>query len=157
MIFKVSPNRSFASDVVASEETPLSKKTHVEMFVVSFCISLAACLLTINTTGEVCFRLYKAWVVPGLCMSYELFGFECPACGLTRSFISFARMDFAKAFAFHRVGPVFAILVLLQLPYRLWCIKHWPHRSLPRRVTRSIGYCLLFALITNWLLGQLGI
>lgn len=140
-----------------NNELLLSKKTHMEMLIISLCVCIAALLLKINDAGKVCFVLYDEWVAPGICMSYELLGIECPACGLTRSFISFARMDFARAFSFNRVGPIFALLVLFQLPYRWWCLRHWPRGAFSRKTTRFVGYLLLGALVINWLMLQLGV
>jgi hypothetical protein len=140
-----------------SSELLLSKQTHIEMLIVSLCVCLAALLLKINDAGKVCFVLYEGWVAPGLCTSYELLGIECPACGLTRSFISFARLDIGRAFSFNRIGPIFALLVLFQIPYRLWCVRNWPHGAFSRKTTRNVGYLLLVALVMNWLLLQFNI
>jgi len=35
------------------------------------------------------------------CIMYHIIGVPCPACGLTRAFISVARFDFRQAFAYH--------------------------------------------------------
>ncbi|MCL2406170.1 MAG: DUF2752 domain-containing protein [Defluviitaleaceae bacterium] len=32
---------------------------------------------------------------------YHIIGLPCPACGLTRAFISLARLEFSQAFAYH--------------------------------------------------------
>jgi hypothetical protein len=140
-----------------NKELLLSKKTHIEMLIVSLCVCVAALLLKINDAGNVCFVLYEQWVAPGLCTSYELLGIECPACGLTRSFICFARLDIARAFSFNRIGPIFAVLVLFQIPYRVWCVRNWPRGAFSRKTTRSVGYLLLAALVVNWLLLQFNI
>ena len=44
------------------------------------------------------------------CIIYHVAGIPCPACGLTRAFISLARLDFGQAFAY---PPLFLAVILL--------------------------------------------
>ena len=41
------------------------------------------------------------------CILYHIIGIPCPACGLTRAFVSLARLDLAQAFAYH---PLFVFV-----------------------------------------------
>jgi hypothetical protein len=65
-------------------------------------------------------------VLPGTCVSRYVFGFPCPACGLTRSFVALAHGEPARAFAFNPAGVLLFALVALQLPWRaaqIWRIR----------------------------------
>jgi len=48
------------------------------------------------------------------CIFYHITGLPCPACGLTRAFISLARFDLRQAFAYH---PLLFLVPFLPLLY----------------------------------------
>lgn len=58
------------------------------------------------------------WIVPAdvqkvpLCFFKYLTGFDCPGCGLTRSFLSLARGHFLSAFRYNAAGPFIYLLFL---------------------------------------------
>lgn len=70
------------------------------------------------------------WSVPPLCLFQNLFGLECWGCGLTRSFTYMGHLEPAMALDRHRMGPVFFLLVVAQIPLRSW--RAW-------RITRGHG------------------
>ncbi len=47
------------------------------------------------------------------CGFKELTGYSCPSCGLTRSLYSTSHFHFGDAFAFHLLGPVIYLLLIL--------------------------------------------
>ena len=47
------------------------------------------------------------------CLIKSVFGIPCPACGMTRAWLSFCRGDFAGAFMFHPLFLLPAIIVVL--------------------------------------------
>jgi hypothetical protein len=49
-------------------------------------------------------------------------GQDCLGCGLTRSFTYTAEGALSAAFERHRLGPPLFLLVLAQIPYRLWAL-----------------------------------
>ena len=52
----------------------------------------------------------------GLCLLHNLFGVECPFCGMTRSFVALAHGHVENAFRFHPAGPLlFVTMVVLVL------------------------------------------
>ncbi len=59
---------------------------------------------------------------PFRCWLHDVTGIQCGLCGLSRSFCSLARGDFAGAVHFHRLGPVVFALFCLEVPYRLWAV-----------------------------------
>lgn len=65
------------------------------------------------------------WRLPESCLVKATTGGSCPGCGLTRSFVSGARLDPA-AFRFHPLGPLLLLALVLQIPYRAYRI--WGRR-----------------------------
>ena len=56
------------------------------------------------------------------CVLYELTGIKCPGCGITRMFVSLARLDFAAAFSYNQLifitGPfILAYLLCSEAKY----------------------------------------
>src|SRR3982751_3562109 len=47
------------------------------------------------------------------CMFHNLFGVDCPFCGLTRSFVSLAHGQIGRAFEFHPAGPLLFVAMLV--------------------------------------------
>lgn len=56
--------------------------------------------------------------IPGTCAFESFFGLRCPGCGLTRSFVLTAHLDFSEAFRLHPLGPIGFLAVLVQIPWR---------------------------------------
>lgn len=50
---------------------------------------------------------------PSICLLHSLTGYDCPSCGLTRSFIAFTHGNFNDAVRFHPAG--FTIFILLSV------------------------------------------
>lgn len=46
------------------------------------------------------------------CILYHVIGLPCPACGLTRAFVSLVRLEFGQAFAYH---PLFFLVPFVPL------------------------------------------
>ncbi len=94
--------------------------------------------------------------LPGMCASKSLFGFDCPGCGLTRSFVALAHGDLRGAIALHAVGPAFFAFAVVQVPYRLW--RRARERGLdpdaqvgPRSSWLGApGVALVLALVARW-------
>ena len=59
--------------------------------------ALAGYVVLFDTTG---------WGIP--CVLYETTRLKCGGCGLTRAAVSLLRLDFAAAFSYHALWPVFA-------------------------------------------------
>jgi uncharacterized protein DUF2752 len=95
--------------------------------------------------------------LPELCLMRRASGLSCPGCGLTRSFISLAHGDVARAWSYNPSGPLLFFLVALQVPFRalqVWRIRcGWPELN-----TGMVGPIALgtFALVMvgQWMLGM---
>lgn len=98
--------------------------------------------------------------LPQMCSAQRMFSIDCPGCGLTRSFVLAAHGELGQAFAVHPVGTLFFILLVLQIPWRLWQGLQTYRR---RRVWRSgrlewgTGAILLFAAFLWWTLKSTGL
>ena len=76
------------------------------------------------------------WQVPPLCLFSNLTGIDCLGCGLTRSFTYLGHGDWNSALDRHRLGPIFYVLVLSQLPLR--AVRLWRTRGVG--VAAADGY-----------------
>lgn len=68
-------------------------------------------LLTLLSSGAL---LYSFLTKQSSCAFYHLLGIPCPACGMTRSYISLLKLDISKAFYYH---PLFFLVPLLLYAY----------------------------------------
>jgi len=90
---------------------------------------------------------------PFRCWLHDVMGIQCGLCGLSRSFCSLARGDFAGAVHFHRLGPVVFALFCLEVPYRLWAVAAG-RRGIPTRWVRlhtRVVVVVCGAILVNWM------
>ena len=98
---------------------------HVAILVLSVMAVFVARALDVSRQSQVVIPGVNV-ALPGLCTYRQLVGHDCPGCGLTRSFVSFAHGDAAGAWSYNVVCPVFFVLVLFQIPFRalqIWRLK----------------------------------
>jgi len=70
------------------------------------------------------------WInIPGIvqisapeCPSRMVTGVPCPICGITTSSMLYFDGDFKGSFEAHPLGPIFATLMILSIPYNLWIL-----------------------------------
>jgi hypothetical protein len=89
---------------------------------------LGACMTTLD--GEqVAMAGLERYPLPTLCSSRWL-GVQCPTCGVTRSIIELMHGNLSDSLAFHRVGWLILVFIMLQIPYRIVRLrcptKRWP-------------------------------
>lgn len=101
--------------------------------------------------------------LPETCGSKIYLNSTCPGCGLTRSVVYSSRLD-PRAWDLNRMGPIFFIVFVIQIPYRLWRLS-WARQIIAKDemtdsgrdyikdslLGRSIRYGLMIALTINWL------
>lgn len=122
-------------------------------------VILGTFLLQVRPDQRVAVRGLAAFPLPELCGTKLLWGFECPACGLTRSFIFAGRGDWLRALELNRVGFLMMLAVVAQLPYRLTMLSRL-RRGTP--IADSVwpklaAWTIIAALIVNWGLKLVGI
>lgn len=76
--------------------------------------------VVLRTDGQAVFFSVGSYTItlPSVCLFRNFMGVECAGCGLTRCFIALAGGDFSAALQHNRVGVLFFLGVLFQLPYR---------------------------------------
>lgn len=70
---------------------------------------------------------FVPWPLPPTCIYQNLWGLDCPGCGLTRCFVSLAHGQWSMAWKYHPVGIVLFVFIVVQIPYRSW--KIWRIRT----------------------------
>lgn len=89
--------------------------------------------------------------LPPTCMTRALFDMNCPACGLTRSFVHLADGDLLRSFGANRVGWLLAALVLLQIPLRIAVLSGRVQPRHPLVEWQSLALLAIAALlVVNW-------
>ena len=117
----------------------------------SIAVVVLAFTMSVRDDQRVGLGLLPDWPLPELCQSKSLLGWNCPGCGLTRSFIHLAHGNLAASLSVHRVGWVLALGVVLQIPYRLWALRSQSGLPLGQRAPTAVALCVIVLLIANWL------
>ena len=98
--------------------------------------------------------------LPTLCWIRAATGYECPTCGLSRSFVTFFHGDLVHAFRFHPVGPVLAIgtVMVLVAVFGLAVAEREPLSGRPvfTRALTLVAGGALFAGVVRMLVGGIG-
>lgn len=121
------------------------------MLGLSVAVIVLACLLSVRGDQRVEFGAFHGWPIPELCQSKALFGVDCPGCGLTRSFIYLAHGDFTASFHRHRLGWLLALVVVVQVPYRVWAIRSGNAAPLGTKLPWAGMWTIMLLLIANWI------
>ncbi len=122
---------------------------HIVVLVLSIVVIFASVVLGIDRVGEA-FYGFK-WNIH--CAMKHTFGLQCALCGMTHSFSEMASGDIAKAFEYHRLGPVAFIFVVFQIAYRAAVLSKGFRRTKNqlKKWNKRIVFVLLAAIIINWL------
>jgi hypothetical protein len=145
-----------ASAAPHAEAPPAGPAAHGDDFhrlvlVLSMVVLLLAFLLQVRDDQRVAFSLLPAWPLPEVCQSRVLLGWDCPGCGLTRSFVHLAHADLPTSVAVHPLGWLVALFVAAQLPYRLWALRSPGGAPLGQRIPWAITASVLVLLVASWL------
>ncbi len=135
------------------QATPGGCGPHVDILLACAGICLAAIVLRLDAQGRLLLPFLNHYPLPATCLTRVLFHLNCPTCGLTRSFVATAHGEFARASAFHRVGPFLFLLVFLEVPIRAYALLRGipPGRLLGRRWGRFLLWAVPGALLANWI------
>jgi hypothetical protein len=124
---------------------------HREMLLVTTVILIGSFVLKVRADQRVAPRGFPGYPLPETCHTRALFGMKCPGCGLTRSFIYLAEGSWNTSLASHRIGWLMALAVLLQLPYRVLCLRWGEPPPWGLFAARCFGYFLIAALVGSWI------
>lgn|ERR1051325_1796326 len=125
------------------------------MLVIACIVIVGAFTLRVQAGDQVGLMGMSDFVLPPLCLSRAWFGIHCPGCGLTRSFIYLAQGDWVASWEMHHLGWLLAVMVVLQIPYRIYGLCCPQKVLLQRRVRDGIAQILIALLIVNWAIGIL--
>ncbi len=131
---------------------------HVVLLAVA--IAVLAMSFVMRSVGEELVYLPGSYIpLPPSCASRQLFGIDCPGCGLTRSFIAISSGQWQRAWHFNPGSFFVYLFVLGQIPwrgYQIWRIltNRFPVFSIWLFVPLGIAAgCLLL----QWILKLIGI
>ena len=140
-----------SSGSAAAPRTNNLRRYHLWMLLVSAAVLLAAFLLRVRSDQRVELVILPNLPLPELCQSRIVFGVDCPGCGLTRSFVYLAAGEIEASLAVNPVGWLFAAVVMLQIPYRLWAVCTDDGRPLGRRIPWVFIWVPFALLVATWL------
>jgi hypothetical protein len=125
------------------------------MLVIACVVIAGSFSLRVQSDDQVGLFGLSEFVLPPLCLSRACFGVQCPGCGLTRSFIFLAQGNWQSSWESHHLGWLLAVLVLLQIPYRIHGLLTPRSALIPSKTRFWIAQTLIALLIGNWLIGLL--
>lgn len=129
------------------------RERHWTVLAVSLAVIVLSCCLEVRDDQRVALTGLSRFPVPETCMSRTWFGIPCPGCGLTRSFIHLAHGRLAQSVATHHVGWILALVVVLQVPYRVLALRRSPPGGLNSPWPDRVSFALIVLLFGNWFLG----
>lgn len=133
------------------QKSALPLEMGVLIIVISWLIT--ARILTLNENQEVILPFLKNYPFPTICYFKNIFGIDCPSCGLTRSVIYWVHGDYVEAWKLHRLSIFILIILLIQIPYRLFILifrKRITYFS-ERRWLFLVSYIFILAFMGNWI------
>ena len=128
------------------------REFHLVVLIVCTCVLGLAAILEVREGRQV---LIPVWNVPlpEVCSFKRMTGLGCPGCGLTRSFISLAHGQLARAWYYNPAGLLWFGLCAAQIPFRLWQLvrwyRQWPPVHWPLVTTTWI--VALLSLAVTWI------
>ena len=131
------------------------RRHHRAMLALVGIIVALTILLQVRQDQRIEFIFLPEFPLPHTCLSRALMDWNCPLCGLTRSFIFLARGRWADSVGVHSLGWFVALVVVAQIPYRIVALKSADGLPLGRVFPRAFAYTFIGMLFVNWLIGLL--
>ncbi len=100
---------------------------HLPWLFVGFAVPAIAFAMSVHNNDQVAFQGIESYQLPEVCLSRRFLGITCPGCGLTRSIIFLVHGNFAASYAIHHMGWLIFLMIIAQIPYRIWCL--WGGRT----------------------------
>lgn len=129
------------------------KKEQLLQLLFAAAIVLLSVILSPGTSQDDRVTIF-GFKTPVLCLHRLIFNEPCAGCGLTRSFVSFAHGDVEASYKFHRLGIPLFLVILFQIPLRLYLMKVGinGYTSLMRKLVWVPGVICMIALFINWII-----
>jgi hypothetical protein len=84
------------------------------------------------------------------CAIKQMTGYSCPTCGLTRSFHAGANLNITQAFAFHIIGPLLLLSVVLL--FVKFSLESATGKAVQLKIKHSITKIVLLTIGIIWVL-----
>ena len=91
--------------------------------------------------------------LPESCTAKIFMGFECPACGMTRAFISISDGQFSNAWTFNPASFVVYLFVAIQIPwqsFQMWLI-HRGNRAVESSWIYVLPILTILSMFLQWI------
>ena len=111
-----------------------------------------------DNTGNVRLPGFET-ALPTFCMLKREYNIDCPGCGLTRCFLSMGHGQVASAWDYHPTGVPLFVLLVAQIPYRLYQIRRL-RRGRPEFAHWALLpllWLFVIAILGQWVLRVTGI
>ena len=131
----------------------VSRSRHIEMLVIASLALVASFLLNVGPGDRVHVTCLPNCLIPKTCLTHDIFGVDCPGCGLTRSFVHIVHLDWKVSWDMHRLGWLMFLATLLQIPYRAQALLSKNGSIVPVSLAKTFGSVLIVLLLVNWLGG----
>jgi hypothetical protein len=133
---------------------PQDRQSHITWLTVFLLLLLVPSLIAFDPAQGSSLRLF-GWSLPSACPSRQYLDFECPGCGLTRSFVAVTHGEWGFSFACHRLGILLYIFFALRVPVHAWLLARPHEAGRPALVKAYNGsaWCMIVLLLVNWGLG----
>jgi len=144
------------SDRRSSYEVPQLSSSrvryHTSILIAAVLIIATASFFQLQHHGKVALPFWGG--LPNICAWKNLFGFDCPGCGLTRCFVAIAHGNWAEAWHFNPAGFLIFAVLIYQIPFRgiqLWQIKrgHQDYRH-GIWIVNLVAWSIVVALLIQW-------
>ena len=93
---------------------------HLPYLLLGLAVPLLASWLVVVDGEQVGVHVLPGLLLPPSCLWRSLFEVDCPGCGLTRSIVYLVQNRLDESLAMHRLGWLVFLLIVSQVPYRLW-------------------------------------
>ena len=122
-------------------------------FIIAVSIILLSLILKPGTSEDDRATIF-GFKTPILCLHRLIYNEPCAGCGLTRSFVSTAHGDLESAYSYHKLGIPLFILVVFQIPIRVYLLKTGikGYTSLVKKLITVPAILAGIALIVHWLI-----
>ena len=138
------------------KEKEFKKDQWILLLFFSFIIFLSCILSPAPNTSQDDRLTILGFRTPILCLHRLIYKRPCAGCGLTRSFVSFAHGDIENSCKYHILGIPLFIVLLLQIPLRLYLLRVGISGYTPfikKLIRIPVAFCAII-LIIHWLIYQ---
>jgi len=92
------------------------------ILLIAILLPILARILVLDENQQVLLPISQHTPLPNVCQFKNIFGIDCPSCGLTRSFILWMHGDYLAAWKLHRLSIFILVFLIIQIPYRLYTL-----------------------------------